>query len=66
MPLSRQTGLYAPRKQKLRKAAIAHGTCFFELLHARITRDADCYGQNDERGDFLFLYYKKKIPPHEC
>lgn len=36
---------------------------FYELLHARITRDADCYGQNDERGDFWFVYTKRKIPP---
>lgn len=63
MPLSRQAGLYAPRKQKPRKAAIAHCTCFFELLHARITRDADCYGQNDEQGDFLICIYKEKNSP---
>ena len=36
---------------------------FCDLLHARITCDADCYGQNDERGDFLICIYKEKTPP---
>ena len=36
---------------------------FCMMPHTHITRDADCYGQKDERGDFSFPYYKKKIPP---
>ena len=36
---------------------------FYELLHAHITRDADCYGQKDERGDFLICIYKEKNSP---
>ena len=35
----------------------------YKLQHARITCGADCYGQNDERGDFLICIYKEKTPP---
>ena len=40
---------------------IVFGFCM--MLHARITRDADCYGQNDKRGIFWFVYTKRKTPP---
>ena len=50
------------------RAAAQSNNCILRLdfcmmPHTHITRDADCYGQNDERGIFLFFYYKKKIPP---
>ena len=34
---------------------------FYELLHVHITRDADCYGQKDERGGFSDLYIQKRM-----
>ena len=50
------------------RAAAQSNNCILRLdfcvmPHTHITRDADCYRQNDERGDFLLFYYKKKIPP---
>ena len=49
------------------RAAAQSNNCILRLdfcvmPHTHITRDADCYRQNDERGDFLLFYYKKKIP----
>ena len=36
---------------------------FLRTIYVRITRGADCYGQDDERGDFCFLIIKRKFPP---
>ena len=36
----------------------------YKLQHARIMCGADCYGQNDERGDFSICYKKLEIPPN--
>ena len=50
------------------RAAAQSNNCILRLdfcvmPHTHITRDADCYRQNDERGDFLIYYKKLEIPP---
>ena len=51
------------------RAAAQSNNCILRLdfcmmPHTHITRDADCYRQNDERGDFLIYYKKLEIPPN--